>query len=281
MNITNRFGVRNMLFDKFEESFYFHHDVNIEHAAGQSVPPHYHNRFEIYLITDGSCTYFIDNKTYRLQVGDLVLIPAGVIHNTKYAGTVHSRMLINCSEQFIPTSVMPLLPKMIYLYRNPAILDEVCDIFEKIKREYGDPDRLSEDMLGCYVNILFLLLARNVHTCHQIESKSKVIEQAVEHLQRHFCSSLSLTDMAHLFSMSPQHFSRLFKKETGLGFNKYLNALRLQKAEALLKQSPHAAVTDIAAECGFSDSNYFCKKFKEMYGLPPKRLQTLSQLGNK
>jgi AraC-like DNA-binding protein len=270
-----------VVFDRFEQEFYFHHDVNIRHSQTQSVPPHYHNRFEIYLITDGNCTYFIDNKTYRLQVGDLVLIPAGVIHNTKYAGTVHSRMLINCSEHFIPTSVISLLPKLTYLYRNPAVLDEVCHIFEKIKREYGDPDRLSEDMLRCYTNMLFLLLARNAHTCEHIETKSRVIEQAVEYMQGQFCAPLSLNEMARHFSMSPQHFSRLFKKETGMGFNKYLNALRLQKAERWLKQQPHVDVTEIAAECGFADSNYFSKKFKEQYGLPPKRLQTISRMSNK
>lgn len=270
-----------MVFDRFEENFYFHHDVNIKHSQTQSVPPHYHNRFEIYLITDGNCTYFIDNKTYRLQVGDLVLIPAGVIHNTKYAGTVHSRMLINCSENFIPTSVVKLLPKMTYLYRNPAVQAEVRRIFENIKLEYASPDDMSEEMLCCYTNMLFLLLARNLETCEQIETKNKTIEQAVEHLQKHFCSALSLADTARLFSISPQHLSRLFKKETGMGFNKYLNALRLQKAEAILKQQPHTDVTDIAAECGFTDSNYFSKKFKDMYGLPPKRLQTLSKLNNK
>ncbi len=65
----------------------------------------------------------------------------------------------------------------------------------------------------------------------------------------------------------------MFKKETGFGFCEYLNLLRLQKAEALLKQSDNLSISLIASECGFNDSNYFSVKFKEMYGISPKKVQ--------
>ena len=79
--------------------------------------------------------------------------------------------------------------------------------------------------------------------------------------------------MAELFSVSPEHFSRVFKKETGLGFSKYLNSLRLQYAEQLLKSDKDQSITQVAEICGFDDSNYFSKKFKEMYGAAPKKVQ--------
>ena len=69
------------------------------------------------------------------------------------------------------------------------------------------------------------------------------------------------------------NFSRLFKKETGLGFSKYLNSLRLQYAEQLLKSAEGKNITRVAESCGFDDSNYFSKKFKEVYGISPKKVQ--------
>ena len=40
--------------------------------------------FSIYFLTDGSCRYFIDNKTYSLSCGDFVVIPPGIIHKVIY-----------------------------------------------------------------------------------------------------------------------------------------------------------------------------------------------------
>ena len=65
----------------------------------------------------------------------------------------------------------------------------------------------------------------------------------------------------------------MFKKETGLGFSKYLNSLRLQHAEQLLRSAEGQNVTRVAESCGFEDSNYFSKKFKEVYGVSPKKVQ--------
>ena len=84
---------------------------------------------------------------------------------------------------------------------------------------------------------------------------------------------LTLSGLAKRFSVSFEHFSRMFKKETGLGFSKYLNSLRLQYAEQLLKSSEKYSITEVAQICGFDDSNYFSKKFKEVYGISPKKLQ--------
>ena len=99
------------------------------------------------------------------------------------------------------------------------------------------------------------------------------IEQAVAYIRENFASDITLSSLAKRFSVSPEHFSRMFKKETGLGFSKYLNSLRLQHAEQLLKSESRQSITDVAQICGFEDSNYFSKKFKEAYGISPKKVQ--------
>ena len=114
---------------------------------------------------------------------------------------------------------------------------------------------------------------RNAETCIDIDDGNKIIEQAVAYIKENFSSDITLSSLAGKFSVSPEHFSRLFKKETGLGFSKYLNSLRLQYAEQLLRSSKGHSITQIAEICGFEDSNYFSKKFKEVYGNSPKKMQ--------
>ncbi len=234
--------------------------------------PHFHPNFEVYFITEGNVTYFIEDRKYSVKAGDIVLIPEGVIHRTEYGEDKCSRLLINCSPRYIPTSVRTEISSYLYLYRNPSITDEVLEIFGKLEKEYSSPDSLSESIIVLYTHMLFYLLKRNRSGCENIENHRYYLSETVDYLKNNFTKKITLSDTAKLFSMSPEHLSRSFKKENGIGFNKYLNLLRLQKAEELLKTT-ELSVSKIADRCGFDDSNYFSLKFKELYGIPPKAIR--------
>ena len=263
-----------MGYTKFDpdDNFFFHKGMSKRVAETGSSWPHYHSLFEIYFILEGNCTYFIDSKVYDVKAGDIIIIPDGVIHHTKYDNRKHSRILINCNSSFVPLSVQSAISEIGYLYRNPAIVEEAHGIFRKIQEEYNKKDLLTDEIISCYTHSLFYLLLRNKDNCFNVEMKNKVIEQAVNYVQENFNLTVTLADTAERFSVSPEHFSRMFKKETGFGFCKYLNSVRLQHAEKILRETDRPNITKIAAECGFDDSNYFSKKFKEMYGVSPKKM---------
>lgn len=266
-----------MQFISFQnQQLYFHHDVQTDDSMFQN-PLHYHELYEIYFITSGTCRYFIDDRSYSLNPGDLALIPEGIIHNTVYQNTGHTRMLINCAKQYIPAAAKPNF----YLYRNPEITDKLRFIFEQIEKEYNQPDRFSEDAVYCHIKLLFYLLARYPNTYDSAERGNAVVTRAAIYLQQHFPEDISLEQIASLAAVSPEHFSRLFKRESGMGFREYLNLLRLQKAEQLLKQSPRKSVAEVSAACGFPDSNYFSVKFKKMYGVSPKQFSEIPLGGQK
>ena len=83
--------------------------------------------------------------------------------------------------------------------------------------------------------------------------------------------SVTLHDVAEHCFVSREHLSRIFKKETGFGFNEYLNIYRLKKANAILTENPKSKVSQVAVRCGFGDSNYFSKQYKKLYGVAPTR----------
>lgn len=262
----------NIKFDP-DEKLYFHRGMSKRVAETGSSWPHYHSLYEIYFLEEGNCTYIIDDKVYNVRTGDIVIIPDGIIHHTKYDDIRHSRILINCSSEYIPASARNDFSSDTYLYRNPFIADEVKRLFTKIEKEYREKDNFSDEIISCHIHSLFYLLVRNAESCLAADEGNKVIEQAVAYIRENFSSDITLSSLAKNFSVSPEHFSRMFKKETGLGFSKYLNSLRLQHAEQLLKSADGQNITRIAESCGFEDSNYFSKKFKEAYGTSPKKVQ--------
>ncbi len=256
-----------------DEKFYLHHGMSKRVEETGASWPHYHSLYEIYYLEEGNCTYIIDDKVYNVRAGDIVIIPDGVIHHTKYDDIKHSRILINCNTEYIPASARSDISSHTYLYRNPFIADEIKRLFAKIEKECNTGDKFSDEIISCHTHSLFYLLMRNVDTCLPADDGNKVIEQAVAYIRENFSSDITLSSLAKRFSVSPEHFSRVFKKETGLGFSKYLNSLRLQYAEQLLRADEGQNITEIAENCGFEDSNYFSKKFKEVYGTSPKKVQ--------
>ena len=253
--------------------FYFHRDTVKENRGKHTLKKHYHDLFEIYFIESGACSYFIDNKAYQLLPGDVILVPSGVVHNTEYRNTIHSRMLINCSDWFIPHSVMESICRAPYLFRNTRVTNEVKEILKKIECEYEDPDDFSTDSFRLLTHSLLILIARNINQNTEKNKEKHYIEDAIDYLQNNFTTAVSLSDVAGRYFVSPEHFSRVFKKETGFNFSEYLNLLRLKKAESLLRQLNAAPITELAQNCGFNDSNYFSVRFKRLYGMPPKKFQ--------
>ena len=255
-------------------TFYFNSSTRmIGSASGRH---HYHNLFEVYYMECGECNYFINNKVYEIKSGDLVLIPEGVVHRTTYkSGTEYTRKLINCSRHFIPKSVANILPKLTYLYRNKEISGEIADIMGKIEAEHKHGDSFSHDALKSYVNLLFLLIARNENTAGTASRGSMLVEGTAAYIQENLSGEITLSKIAESHSVTPEHLSRQFKRETGFGFNEYVTLLRLQRAEYLLTESPSISISDAAYACGFNDSNYFSTKFKAEYGISPLKFKKM------
>ncbi len=247
------------------DDFYFH---QVENRVGSSNKTHYHNRIEVYYMADGACNYFIGAKSYKVQKGDVVLIPEGVIHRTNYLSKTHSRWLINCSMACVPDSVRDKIDKMPNLFRDEKVVGKVREIMKNIADEYAKSDAYREDALRHLTGELFILLARNSGETNASQG-TPFIEKTVRYIQENYSSEITLSDMAKNCSVSPEHLSRTFKKETGFGFSEYLTLVRLKRAEDMLKNEPGKSVNEVAFSCGFNDSNYFSYKFKNAYGKAP------------
>ena len=142
---------------------------------------HYHPVTEFYFLTNGQCNYLIDNQLYEINEGDLIYIPQGVIHKSSYSGP-HSRMLINCSEEFL--SSIPLPPYRVY--RNESITEEIKSLFLKIEKEYQVGDSYSDLVLEAYLRSLLVLTYRNQNRYRNERQANKNIQQILEYLNENY-----------------------------------------------------------------------------------------------
>ena len=100
--------------------------------------------------------------------------------------------------------------------------------------------------------------------------------KAIGYISENYSGDLNLKTVASKFAMSESYFSKQFKNVTGVGFNEYVNISRVSAAEKMLVKS-NRAITEIAADCGFNDSNYFAAVFKKIKGITPKKYSSMNK----
>ena len=62
--------------------------------------PHVHPFHEIFYLSSGECTSFIDHNIYKFGKGDLVIVPGGCLHKTVYTGKgIHERIVISFRQE--------------------------------------------------------------------------------------------------------------------------------------------------------------------------------------
>ena len=234
---------------------------------------HYHPHFEIYYMKEGNCRYFIDDRSFDVEPGDLIFIPKGIIHRTNYTTESHSHLIISFTEMYIPDDVLSLLSESRYLYRSKEIARNVEEIFNKIEREYVNTDDFSKSLLRCHTAELFYLILRYPGNLEESTTGNELIDIIVNYIKQNYMNDIKLSTVAKMKSISQEHLSRTFKSYTGFGFNEYVTLLRLRKAEEMIKNEPNKTISEISYECGFNDGNYFSYKFKKMYGVSPIKLR--------
>ncbi|GGM16445.1 hypothetical protein GCM10009425_29220 [Pseudomonas asuensis] len=79
---------------------------------------------------------------------------------------------------------------------------------------------------------------------------------------------LSVSEIAQACSLSRSHFSRAFKKNTGLSPRDWYQQLRIAKAKRMLVNTD-LPISQIGTECAFSDQSHFTRVFTKAVGCTP------------
>lgn len=250
-------------------------------ATQKSSMPHvhYHDLHELYYMARGSTTYYIGNKIYHIQRGNFVFIPKGILHKTAYeTQSSIERLLINFSDAIF-TNELQEIKQELYSSRVINIPEEKIPFFEALLKQIESEDRqkdaYSPIVLRLHITQLLVALCR--YKCHftpVFSGTDQTIYDISKYISRHFQESFSLKELSQTFSMSESHLSRTFKFHTGIGLTEYITYVRITHAEKLLKETS-LSITQIAQQCGYSDSNYFSTVFKRVKQLSPQKYRKL------
>lgn len=246
---------------------------------------HYHPEYELHLIQKTSGKMFVGDFIGNFEPGNLVLTGPNLPHNwvsdPPIVETVKDRdMLIQFSDDVVRDmmrvclefeEIKPLLDDARY---GIAFHGETARFGWRALKRIGQANPTRRMLL--FFELLDelnrsserrILSSRNYAPTLD-HAVSDTVNRAIEYLIRNLTGDISLSDVARHCGMSDSAFSRFFKKNTGHGFVRYLNRMRVNRACTLLAQS-EMPVIDVCFDAGFSNLSNFNRQFLAITGNTP------------
>ena len=104
-----------------------------------------------------------------------------------------------------------------------------------------------------------------------------IVNTGIDYIFDHLFDDLAVEQIADHCGFSRYYFNRLFRSVTGESVYAYIKRLRLETAAFKLVKFPHLSITTVAADLGYTSSN-FAVLFKEHYKVPPSRFRIRPRL---
>lgn len=98
-----------------------------------------------------------------------------------------------------------------------------------------------------------------------------LVSTATDYLRQHYTDpEVNIALLAQECHVSESYLRRIFRKELGMPPKQYLNALRFERAKALLNAG-YDTVASVAEKSGFPDEKNFSTAFKKKFGYSPSK----------
>ncbi len=226
---------------------------------------HWHPECELIRIISGNAQIKVGNTLFYAKENDSFFCGAEDLHYIKSepdaiieAMIFHKDLLVNVTDKYVLTS-----PRLVNTL-------SVKEGFAKIKRTFSEkPCFFAETLENISKEIILDIFNHNDFKIN--EKKNQISKEIINKIHAEF-SYITFEDIVLFSGYSPSHFSKMFKKFTGMNFSEYLNFVKTEYAVTLLKSNKSLTKTEICEQCGFSTIRNFNRVFKNITGFAPNSL---------
>jgi AraC-like DNA-binding protein len=247
---------------------------------------HHHDFYEVYYFISGNVDYLVENKTYHLQPGDLLLMSPLELHQPLFSDQsgVYERIVLWIDGQKLSSLSTPEISFLsCFKQSHSDTTDRIYHVAEE--RQSMLLFFLDELATTMHTNTLYSPLISNtlltwlLCNFHSMTAQTPSIQEhrrmsvqianCVDYINVHLNENLSLDLLSKECFISKQHLLRTFKEAMGFSVHQYIQKKRLLTARQYMQNgdSPKEA----AFKCGFSDYSVFYRAYMKEYGVSPSK----------
>lgn len=270
----------------FHEIRNYNSDLMVWYSSYENISfvAHWQKEAEFVYIRSGEASFHVADHSFTAHAGDLVVCESGQIH---YSDSYHTKNHLDflifdtnlISSRFQnPHFKSPLVTSQ--ELKEYGLSDSLERLFSMIPEELNKKQPYYKDIITAALREFWFLLKRNhprVENANDLSRRVRMLEEfqeLLDHVDKHYSEDLTLEFAASMMHFSPSHFSKTFKKLTGMNYNTYVNMVRIEQAIQRLGSNQYRMI-DIALECGFTNIRSFNRVFKEITGYTPTEFSSL------
>ena len=227
---------------------------------------HFHSPIELYIILDGKMEVTINHHRKILTSMQMSVALSYDAH--AYKTPEHSRSMILIVPTYMCKDfVEAVKDKQV---SNPFITNN--DIVKKIVSliEQTQKEDINSITLAGYIHVILGMVMdslgfEDAHKMTDTDFSSRLLF----YINDNYKTEISLKTLARYSGVSESYISRYFKANFNVGFNKYVNILRLKNALSLMEETKNS-ITYCALESGFNSLRTFYRVFYDEFECTPK-----------
>ena len=243
--------------------------------------PHSHSEWELIWLLDGVLSISCGTSSRLLQPGQLALFAPNEVHEiqkTTGSGTFLCLQLAPalCSGLGDAQQRLALSEHYPHDILPPEELKAVCTCLALAANAYfvRSPLYPLYSLGQCCLALHRLLTCLPVRILTPEEAaatdrRNDRWQRVVRYVDENHMHKLRLADLAQQEGCSLSHLSRFIHQTIGMTFQDYVSTVRFNSACKLIVDTD-MRLLDICVAAGFSDYRYFCRTFRQQYGLTPE-----------
>lgn len=245
----------------------------------ETVPVHHHDFYEMYFYLSGNIQFMVEDRTYALEPGDILLVSPDRLHRAIAAPSVSDeRIVLWIDRNFLaglhePGEDLSRCFKTGLDHLRPMPV-ESADIqamaMELVNEYYGKKYCASLAALGLFIRLMVEINRVAVSGAEEIDdelSAQTLVSKVLSYIGAHYAENITLDSLASRFYVSKYHLSHEFSDAVGTSVYKYIILKRLVAARQLIAGGMSPG--DACHECGYRDYANFYRAFVSLYGEKP------------
>ena len=220
---------------------------------------HHHIQYHrLYLLTEGTASIQLYNRTLELMPGYVYLVPAYSVKKSHVDGTMNKYYIHFQSDQ-------PVFTLFRYISTNYSVkannLTE--DLFRIVVENYHSNTVESRCRVQGAMNLILSDFLAEVF----IDSPTiKKFGKVISYIDANYNKKINNSDLATIMNVSTAYFANYFKETFNISPKQYILNKRLAESQRLLLETS-MSIKEIAFAVGFENENYFSEFFAQKIGV--------------
>ena len=237
---------------------------------------HSHDFVEIVFVVDGKGVLKIDDNSYDICKGDILIYNPGLRHAERSDSKDPLSLYFIALDRLEITGLAPnhILPEKYDIIYHSEDMDGVFfNLFDTIIDETQKKEifyaEVAQDSARMIVMYIFRIINK---TCsgNPILDKSTAFADAAKYIDKHFKENITLDILAEKCHVNKYYLAHSFSMYQNMTIGEYILQKRLSEAKALLTTTT-LRISAVIENCGFNDQSYFCRVFKKNTGMTPSQ----------